>query len=192
MLFRSIQRNLAAEPHSLLRFERVVVPSARALLGGADIWDHWQRVMFGGIIPLAAQAVGAANRVHEIAVAYSKERHAFGRAIGGFQAIAHYLADAIVAIEGCRTLVHQAAWARDKGLPFHALAAMAKLKAGAMLQQTSALAIQVHGGLGYTTAADPQLFFRRAKQWQVLNWDESCLEGHIADLCLGEVGSLDV
>jgi alkylation response protein AidB-like acyl-CoA dehydrogenase len=61
---------------------------------------------------------------------------------------------------------------------------MAKLQAGAMFRRISAMTIQIHGGLGYTTEADPQLFFRRAKQWQLLNGDDSFLEDEIARLTI--------
>lgn len=180
------QRNLAGEALYALTFDDVSAAAANLLGDASDSWQHWQRTMFAGAIPWAAQAVGAAARVHEISVEYAKQREAFGRPIGGFQALAHYLADSLVAIEGCRTLVHQAAWARDAGKPFRKLAAMAKLQACAMFRETAAIAIQIHGGFGYTTEADPQLFFRRAKQWQSLHWDERCLEETIADLLMEE------
>ena len=61
---------------------------------------------------------------------------------------------------------------------------MAKLQACSMFRRVSALGVQVHGGLGYTVEADPQLFFRRAKQWQVLDWDDARLEDEIAALTL--------
>jgi alkylation response protein AidB-like acyl-CoA dehydrogenase len=182
---RRYQANLAREPYFELTFAAVCVPLAAVLNEAADSWPLWQESMYGGLIPLAAQAVGAATYVHEISVAYAKQREAFGRPIGGFQAIAHYLADMLVEIEGCRTLVHQAAWARDHGKPFHMLAAMAKLQSCSMFRRAAALAIQVHGGLGYTIEGEPQLYFRRAKQWQSLFWNETTLEEKIADFVLG-------
>lgn len=184
-LTRVHQQNLAAEPYFTLSFDGVTVAADAVLNDGMDMWAQWQIAMYHSLIPLAAQAVGAAARVHEISVEYAKQRVAFGRPIGGFQAIAHYLAEVAVEIEGCRTLVHQAAWARDNAKPFHSLAAMAKLQACAMFRRAAAVAIQVHGGLGYTIEADPQLYFRRAKQWQSLNWDEAALEQRIADFALG-------
>jgi alkylation response protein AidB-like acyl-CoA dehydrogenase len=183
---RRLQSTLAGEPLYALHFDAVRVPAADALHEGGDVWPHWQRAMFAGAIPWAARAVGAAARVHEISVAYAKVREAFGRPIGGFQALAHYLADVLVAVEGARTLVYQAAWARDSGRPCECLAAMAKLQACAVFRYAAAVAVQVHGGLGYTREADPQLFFRRAKQWQSLHWDERCLEEKIADLLRDE------
>ena len=79
---------------------------------------------------------------------------------------------------------HQAAWFHDQGQPFAAAAAIAKLQGCAMFRRVSALAIQIHGGIGYTSEADPQLFFRRAKQWQLLNGDDAFLEDEIARLTI--------
>lgn len=185
------QPNLAGEAYASASFRNVAVGRGQVLADGADIGDLWRGVMFQALVPLAAQAVGAARRIHEISVAYAREREAFGRPIGGFQAIAHDLADAIVTIEGCQTLVHQAAWLHDNGRPYQVAAAIAKLQACAMFRRVSALGVQIHGGLGYTVEGDPQLFFRRAKQWQVLNWDEARLEDEIARLTLdGGIGDV--
>jgi len=177
------QANLASEAYFEATFTEVALPAAN-LLAIDDLPQLWRDVSARGHIVLAAQAVGAARHAHEISLAYAKTREAFGQPIGGFQAIAHYLADAIVEIEGCQTLFHQAAWFHDQGQPFAAAAAIAKLQAGAMFRRVSALAIQIHGGIGYTSEADPQLFFRRAKQWQLLNGDSAFLEDEIARLTI--------
>lgn len=182
------QANLASEPYFSIEFDNVRIPPDHLLVGHSAIEELWEGTMQRGLVLLAAQAVGAARNVHAISTEYAKQREAFGRPIGGFQAIAHYLADAIVEIEGCATLVHQAAWLHDNDRPFAAIAAMAKLQCCSMFRRVSAIGIQVHGGLGYTTEADPQLFFRRAKQWQLLNWDETFLEDIIAHLTLDTVG----
>jgi alkylation response protein AidB-like acyl-CoA dehydrogenase len=178
------QRDLAGEPHLAMSFDGARAPASDVLGGGEAVWPHWRAAMFDALIPLAAQAVGAASRAHGMSVAYAKERVAFGRPIGGFQAIAHDLAEGVVAIQGARTLTRQAAWARGAGRPFERLAAMAKHQACEVFRRISALAIQVHGGLGYTNDCDAQLYYRRAKQWQVLNWDSGLLEDEIAALTL--------
>lgn len=181
------QANHAREPNFQLKFTDVVVSAQHALNGGAGIWSDWQDVMYAALVPLAAQAVGGAARLLEMTVEYAKQREAFGRPIGGFQSIAHYLADVAVELEGCRTLAQQAAWAKDAGRPYRLLSAMSKLQACEMYRRAAAVAIQVHGGVGYTNDADPQLFFRRAKQLQLLNWDSAYLEDRIAALSLWEI-----
>ena len=133
------------------------------------------------LLSLASYAIGAAERVHEISVEYAKYRRAFGRAIGGFQSIAHYLAEMAVAIEGARTLVYEAAWCKDENRGYQHLAAMAKLQACDVFCRAAAVAIQVHGGLGYTTEADPQLFYRRAKQLELMHGGADWLEKKIAE-----------
>ncbi len=177
------QQLLGSEPHYRVSCAGVIAEAGHRL-SLPDVAGAWRDAQLLGCIPQAAQAVGAARRVHEISVAYAKERHAFGRPIGGFQALAHDLAEAAVAIEGCQTLTLQAAWLHDADRDWQAVAAMAKLQAGAMFRRVSMLAIQVHGGIGYTIEADPQLFFRRAKQWQLLNGSPEVLEDHIARLTL--------
>ncbi|MGV3481572.1 MAG: acyl-CoA dehydrogenase family protein [Sphingobium sp.] len=177
------QANLATEPYFEVTFSGVTLPTEN-LLAIDDLPRRWREISARGHIALAAQAVGAARHAHEISLSYAKTREAFGQPIGGFQAIAHYLADAIVEMEGCQALFHQAAWLHDQGLAFEAAAAIAKLQAGAMFRRVSALAIQIHGGIGYTSEADPQLFFRRAKQWQVLDGGDAVLEDAIARLTI--------
>ncbi|MAZ86735.1 MAG: acyl-CoA dehydrogenase, partial [Cellvibrionaceae bacterium] len=175
------QINHAQDALFKIRFNDCLVPVQYLLNDGKCLWSQWQLSMARGLIPLAAYAVGAAERVNEISLEYAQYRKAFGRPIGGFQAIAHYLADSTVAVDGASTLVHQAAWSCDQGHDFQPLAMMAKLQACETFRRAAALCIQVHGGIGYTTEADPQLFFRRAKQMQTLHYDSTTLERRIAN-----------
>jgi alkylation response protein AidB-like acyl-CoA dehydrogenase len=154
--------------------------ASETLLGAAAFPDAWQRVMHETLIALAAESIGGAARMLEMATAYAKERVQFGQPIGAFQAIAHYLADAATEIEGARWLVYQAAWAADGGRPFTQLALMAKLQAGAVFRRMTVKGVQIHGGLGFSLDADPQLFYRRAKHQQLMYWDPAYLERRIA------------
>lgn len=181
------QPNHAKEPCFRLDLEDVVVPADQALCGGGSIATLWQDSMYAALAPLAAQSVGGAASLLDMTVEYAKSRKAFGKPIGAFQAIAHYLADVKVEVEGCRLLVLQAAWALDAGQPYRKRSAIAKAQADETFRRAAAVAIQVHGGLGYTNEADPQLYFRRAKQWQLLNWSGEYLQERIAELALGEV-----
>jgi alkylation response protein AidB-like acyl-CoA dehydrogenase len=180
------QANLAGEALYRVELSDVALDDERVLKGGESIVADWQTAMYRSLIALAAQAVGGAARVHDMTVDYAKVREAFGKPIGAFQAIAHYLADVAVEVEGCRTLLQQAAWALDQGYPFRRLAAMAKLQCCEMYRRAAAVAIQVHGGMGYTIDADPQLFYRRAKQLQAMHWSAEFLEERIAALYLQE------
>jgi alkylation response protein AidB-like acyl-CoA dehydrogenase len=146
----------------------------------AGIDESWDRALLEGIVVLAGQAIGGAERALESATAYAKERKQFDRPIGSFQSIAHSLADRATEIEGAKVLVYQAAWAIDNDQPFERLAAMAKLKACAAFRRTTAVSIQIHGGIGFTKDADPQLYFRRAKHQQLMYGDPAWLEERIA------------
>ncbi len=143
-------------------------------------WATWDAVMHDGVILAAAQAVGGARYALEITVQYAKDRHQFGKPLGAFQALAHYLADASTAVDGAEGLVHEAAWARSTGRSVAKLAPMAKLFACRTFRDVTAMSQQVFGGIGFTVEFDIQLYFRRAKQLQVSWWDTRYLEELVA------------
>jgi alkylation response protein AidB-like acyl-CoA dehydrogenase len=136
--------------------------------------------MHDGIILLAAQAVGGAQYSHAIATQYAKDRHQFDKPLGAFQSLAHYLSDAVTAIDGAETLVWEAAWARTTGRPIDKLAPMAKLFACQTFRDVTATAQQIFGGVGFTLEYDIQLYFRRAKQLQISWWNDRYLEELVA------------
>jgi alkylation response protein AidB-like acyl-CoA dehydrogenase len=147
---------------------------------GSSGWTIWQEVLTDGLVLLAAQAIGGARYALEITVQYAKDRKQFDKPLGAFQAIAHYLADAVTAVDGAEQLVHEAAWAGAAGRPVDRLAPMAKLFACQSFRDVTAMAQQVFGGIGFTLEFDIQLYFRRAKQQQ-LNWsDTGTLEERVA------------
>jgi len=145
-----------------------------------DGWHVWDEIMHDGIILLAAQAVGGARYALDITVQYAKDRHQFDKPLGAFQAIAHYLADAVTTVDAAETLVWEAAWARSEGRSVARLAPMAKLFACQTFRDLTAMAQQVFGGVGFTVEYDIQLYFRRAKQLQLSWWDTRYLEELIA------------
>lgn len=177
----SLQPNHAGEALFHVKFNAVHAQAQQCLVQGEAAWSAWQNAMDGALIALAAKAVGGAAAVLEMSTDYAKERHAFDRPIGSFQSIAHYLADAATELESARVLAWQAAWAHDEGRPYRQLAAMAKLHACAVFRRATAVGVQIHGGMGFSLEADPQLYFRRAKQLQLLHWDPGFLEQRIAD-----------
>jgi len=174
------QKSLAADTQYEVRFDGVRVPaSARVGAAGAG-WATWDRVMHDGIVLLAALAMGGAERALEITVQYAKDRKQFDKPLGAFQSISHYLADAATAIDGGKTLVYEAAWARDHGRSIARLAPMAKLFACQTWRDVTAMCQQVWGGVGFTIEYDIQLYFRRAKQLQITWWDTRYLEDLVA------------
>ncbi|HLU68191.1 MAG TPA: acyl-CoA dehydrogenase family protein [Kofleriaceae bacterium] len=104
----------------------------------------------GGRIGIASQALGVARMALEAALAYSQERVAFGVPIAQHQAIGNMLADSATWLEAARLMVLRAAWRKDRGLPFSREAAMGKLLATERAGVICDLALQIHGGYGYT------------------------------------------
>ena len=149
-------------------------------------WDTWADVMLDGIVLLGAYAAGGARFAHEITTQYAKDRKQFDKPLGAFQAIAHYLADGISAVDGgdavdgAEVLAYEAAWARSEGRDVKRLAPMSKLFAGKTFREVTAVGQQVFGGVGFTLEYDIQLYFRRAKQLQLSWWDDRYLEELIA------------
>jgi len=179
------QLTIASDTQYRVDLDRVAVAAEDRLGGAGSGWATWETVRDDALILLAAWAVGAADRTQEITVQYAKDREQFGKPIGAFQAIAHYLADRQAELDGARTLVHEAAWARATGRPVTRLAPMAKLFAARVLRDVTATSQQVHGGNGFTLEYDVQLYFRRAKALQVSWWGDRDLEELIAADVLG-------
>lgn len=117
----------------------------------------------GGRIGIAAQALGIAAGAYELAVAYSKERKAFGVPISQHQAIQFKLADMATKIEGARLLVYKAAWLKDQGKNYIKEAAMAKVFASEVAMWVTTQAVQVHGGYGYVREYHVERLMRDAK-----------------------------
>jgi alkylation response protein AidB-like acyl-CoA dehydrogenase len=117
----------------------------------------------GGRIGIAAQAVGIAQAAYDVAREYAKERHAFGQAIGRFQAIQQKLADMSTEIDAARLLTYRAAWLKQQDLPHAEAGAKAKLYASEMARRQTAEAIQILGGYGYTKEFPVERYYRDAK-----------------------------
>jgi alkylation response protein AidB-like acyl-CoA dehydrogenase len=173
-------KSLASDTQYDVRFEDVRVPAAARIGAANSGWKVWDEVMHDGIIVLAAYAMGGCERALEITVQYAKDRKQFDKPIGAFQAISHYLADAVTQLDGGKTLVYEAACARAAGKDVRRLAPMAKLFACQTWRDVTAMCQQVWGGVGFTIEYDIQLYFRRAKQLQLTWWDTPYLEERIA------------
>lgn len=181
------QFSIASDTQYQLDLNDVWVSGSDRLGEARSGWQTWEAVVKDACILLAAQATGGANYSFDITVQYAKDRRQFDKPLAAFQAISHYLADAVTTLDGATTLVHEAAWARSSGRPVDRLAPMAKLFACRAYRDITAMAQQVFGGIGFTVEFDIQLYFRRAKQLQVSWWDESYLEELVARAILDSV-----
>jgi alkylation response protein AidB-like acyl-CoA dehydrogenase len=139
-----------------------------------------------GRIGIAAQAVGIAQAALDVASAYAKERHAFGRPIGGFGAIQQKLADMQTEIEAARALVWRAARLKEAGLPHSVEGAQAKLFASRVARHWTGEAIQVLGGYGYTKEFPVERYYRDAKVTEIYEGTSEIQRLVIARALLGE------
>ena len=121
----------------------------------------------GGRIGIASQCVGMARAAFEAALAYSKERSAFGTAIFNHQAVQFKLAEMATQIEAARQLIWHAACLKDAGLPCLKEAAMAKLNASEMAERVCSAAIQVFGGYGYVSDFPVERIYRDVRVCQI-------------------------
>ncbi|HET6152798.1 MAG TPA: acyl-CoA dehydrogenase family protein [Marmoricola sp.] len=169
---------------------QVALASGEVVAGDAALrWEHALRV---GRVVLAAEGLGTAARALEVGVEYAKDRQAFGRAIGSYQAVKHALVDAYVQVENLRSLVWWAAWAADEApdeLPM--AAAAAKGAASLALQSAAETLIQVHGGIGFTWEHDAHLYWRRAKVDRFLLGDDVAAFDEVARLALAAARAAD-
>ena len=174
------RENLGSESTFRVDFENVRVAASDRIGGAGTGWSTWNDVMHDAIVLQAAQAAGGAAAALEMTVEYAKTREQFGKPLGAFQSISHYLADAATQIEGGSNLVYEAAWKRSVGQDTTLHAPMAKLFMAHAYRDITQMCQQVWGGVGFTIEYDIQLYFRRAKQLQMSWWDERYLSELIA------------
>jgi alkylation response protein AidB-like acyl-CoA dehydrogenase len=155
-----------SDTHSLL-FTDVKIPVQNRIGAEGFGFTFAMETLNGGRIGIAAQALGIASGAYELALAYSKERKAFGKPISQHQAIQFKLADMATQIEAARLLVFKAAWLKDEGKDYAHASAMAKLYASEVAMSVTVEAVQVHGGYGYVKEYHVERLMRDAKITQI-------------------------
>ncbi|MFN8216027.1 MAG: acyl-CoA dehydrogenase family protein [Solirubrobacterales bacterium] len=146
-----------------LTFDGARVPEANLLGPRGMGFRQFLQVLDIGRIGVAAMGVGLAQGALDQALAYARERQAFGKPISKYQAIQMKLADMATEIEAGRLLVHKAALQKDRGESFSLTAAQAKLKTGRLAVRCAEEAVQIHGGYGYIEEYPVCRFYRDAK-----------------------------
>jgi short-chain 2-methylacyl-CoA dehydrogenase len=146
-----------------LSFDGARVPEENLLGPRGMGFRQFLQTLDGGRIGVAAMSVGLAQGALDEALAYAKERRAFGQPISKFQAIQAKLADMSTEIEAARMLTYKAAWLKDEGRNFTLTAAHAKLKSGRLAVRATEEAVQIHGGYGYIEEYPVCRFYRDAK-----------------------------
>ncbi|MCB0660098.1 MAG: acyl-CoA dehydrogenase [Saprospiraceae bacterium] len=156
----------ASDTHTIM-YNDVKVPKSNRIGEDGFGFKFAMKVLSGGRIGIAAQALGIAAGAYELAVKYAKEREAFGKPISQHQAVAFKLADMATEIEAARLLVYRAAWMKDNGMDYTSAAAMAKLFASEVAMRHTIEAVQVHGGYGYVKEYHVERLMRDAKITQI-------------------------
>ena len=155
-----------SDTHTLL-FNDVKVPKANRVGEDGFGFKFAMQTLAGGRIGIAAQALGIASGALELALAYSKQRKAFGTEIKNHQAIQFKLADMATEVEAARLLCLKAAWTKDQGLDYNLISAQAKLYASEIAQRVTNEAVQIHGGYGYVKEYHVERMMRDAKITQI-------------------------
>ena len=146
-----------------LAFDSCRVPEDHLLGRRGMGLQQFLQTLDGGRISVSAMGVGLAQGALDQALAYAKERQAFGKAISKYQAIQAKLADISTEIEAARLLTYKAAIEKDAGRNFTLTAAQAKLKTGRLAVRAAEEAVQIHGGYGYIEEYPVCRFYRDAK-----------------------------
>ena len=155
-----------SDTHSLM-FTDVKVPKENRIGEDGFGFKFAMQVLSGGRIGIASQALGIASGAYELALAYSKERKAFGKTINQHQIIQFKLADMATEIEAARLLCIKAAWMKDQHMNFDKASAMAKVFASKVAMQTTVEAVQIHGGYGFVKEYHVERLMRDAKITQI-------------------------
>jgi len=157
-------RPLAKDQECFVTFEHVRVPVENLVGAGQAAVDD---LMDYAALFTACQMQGAARKATELAAAYVSQREAFGQPIGAFQAIQHMAADMLNAVDGAQLLGREAAWRLAQGLPARVEIAQAKSFANEQCLMVCRSAQQMHGGIGFISEFDINLWYRKVASWGV-------------------------
>lgn len=152
----------ASETTELI-FDQCRVPKENLLGNEGDGFKQAMKVLDGGRISIAALGLGIARGALQAAVAYSKERHQFGKPISSFQGISFKLADMATEVEAAELLIRKAADLKNAGEPVTKYSAMAKYYASEVAVRCATEAVQIFGGYGYTKDYPVEKFYRDSK-----------------------------
>lgn len=181
---RTAVGNLASMPLA----DIMIGPDAVVLADGAAARELFSQALDLWLTMTAVALAGAAKRAVEIGVDYAKQRHAFGAAIGSFQAVSHPLADSATAADGARLLGLKAACAfADEPDRVRELAAMAFVFAYETARDATRRSLHIHGGYGFGMEADIQLYYRRVRGWAMVFGDPATALDRVADARYGPV-----
>ena len=169
-----LERTALATMDQTRKQARLEFSSTPATLIGADGagWQVLETVLDLAAVGLAAEQVGGAQLVLEMAVQYAKDRVQFGRPIGSFQAIKHKCADMLLEVESAKSAAYYGLWcASEMNEELPSVASLAKAYCSEAYFHATAENIQIHGGIGFTWEHPAHLYFKRAKSSELLFGD---------------------
>ncbi len=138
------------------------------LLGDAgDAWYRLLPTLNNERILVSSFCLGILDGILEDALAYMHDRHAFGKPIGQFQVLQHYVADIALRRKQVELMVHEAAWSQNAGRPSHLETTMVKVAASEAAVWAADRGIQILGGMGYSAETDMQRYWRDARLWPI-------------------------
>ncbi|OBF11158.1 acyl-CoA dehydrogenase family protein [Mycobacterium sp. 852002-10029_SCH5224772] len=182
---RTAVGNLASMPLADITIENEHI----VLADGEQARDRFNGALDLWLALTAVALAGAAKKAVEIGVDYAKQRHAFGSAIGTFQAVSHPLADSATAADGARLLGLEAACAfTDEPDRVRELAAMAFAFAYETARDATRRSLHIHGGYGFGMEGDIQLYYRRVRGWAMVFGDPAAALDRVADARYGAAG----
>ena len=150
-----------------VHFEDVFVPDELVLGEPGSAWYMLLPTLNNERIMVGAFCMGVLDGVLEDALAYMKQRKAFGRIIGEFQVLQHYVADMAIWQQAGSLLLNYTADLQSKGKPCHKESSMLKVLASDYAVKAADLGIQILGGMGYSAETDMQRYWRDARLWQI-------------------------
>ncbi len=156
----------SSDTHTIM-YNDVKVPKENRIGEDGFGFKFAMKVLSGGRIGIAAQALGIAGGAYELAVKYANERKAFGKEISKHQAIAFKIADMATDIEAAKLLVYRAAYLKDQHMDYAAASSMAKVFASEVAMRHTVEAVQVHGGYGFVKEYHVERLMRDAKITQI-------------------------
>lgn len=156
----------SSDTHTIM-YNDVKVPKENRIGEDGFGFKFAMKLLAGGRIGIASQALGIAQGAYDLALKYAKERETFGKPIAKHQAIAFKLADMATDIMAARLMVYRAAWLKDNGADYDAASSMAKLFASSAAMKHTVEAVQIHGGYGYVKEYHVERLMRDAKITQI-------------------------
>jgi acyl-CoA dehydrogenase len=144
--------------------DNVSVPEENVLGELNKGWNHLLEILNPERIITSVFSLGVAKAAFQDAMDYSLQRYAFGKPIGQFQIIQHYLVDMAIAIENAKNLIYKCCWLYEQGKPVHVESTMSKIVAGYASEIAAIKGLEIFGGWGYTMEYDMQRYFRDYKQ----------------------------